>query len=168
MYRMVRKLDSWRMDMAVDRVELIDCQSKAAGSLHTKLVTLLDPNQIEGGVMQASLEYKPSILSSGGQHYDYRAELKTSSALTVIVNPVVVQNILSVFSTNEELDTEFAAEAASLYGSWKARREREWREALASRQNWLCAVEVTAPILVFPEDCYNSNSSELALDLGTM
>jgi hypothetical protein len=35
-YRLVRRVDSWRMDMAVDTFELIDCQSECTGSFHPR------------------------------------------------------------------------------------------------------------------------------------
>jgi hypothetical protein len=165
-YRLVRRVDSWRMDMAVDTFELIDCQSECTGSFHPKLVALLDSSRGDEEVMQASLEYHPAAETSNSKQYDYRAELKTASPLKVVCNPQVLSNILSIFSSEEPLDAEFANEAATLYGSWKARREREWREALASRQNWWCTLEISAPILVIPADCYRENSPELALDLG--
>jgi hypothetical protein len=55
-----------------------------------------------------------------------------------------------------------------MYESWKAQRETDIRTALVSRQKWLCAVEVTAPIIVLPEDCYDRAASELAIDLGML
>ena len=156
--------------MFIDSFDLMDCQATKAGSLHPNLISMLHQTRAtDDHLMRASLEYRPPLSSQDdGGRYDYKAELNISSPLKIVANTDVLRQVVAIFSSTEHLDEELTIEAATMYGEWKAQREREWREVLASRQEWNVVVEVTAPIFVFPEDCYRSDAAEVVFDMGQL
>ena len=41
----------------------------------------------------ASIDYRPLVVVDGDARYDYKAELKTSTPLKIVVNPVVMRKV---------------------------------------------------------------------------
>jgi hypothetical protein len=41
----------------------------------------------------ASIDYRPLVAVDGDARYDYKAELKTSTPLKIVVNPVVMRKV---------------------------------------------------------------------------
>eukprot|EP01052_Picozoa_sp_SAG31_P008229 SAG31_NODE_411_length_15982_cov_7.055027_1_plen_4456_part_00 len=178
-YDMIRRVDSWKMEVAVDAFEVVDCQFAQSKSQYKNLVSLLDESHIStDSVLFASIEHRPPSVPGSiehrplpfapGRRYDYQAELRTSSPLKVVINPAVISKVLSVFSPRHSLDSQFTKEAAAMYESWKLKREIELREALASRQAWAFKVQATAPIIVLPENVFDPAAAVLAIDLGML
>ena len=171
-YEMIRRLDSWKVDVSVETFEVIDCQFAQSQSQHEKLICLVDDSAdyTSDPVLFASIEHRPlPVAANSTKRYDYKAELKTASALKIVVNPSVVAKVITIFSpSRDSLDEQFTKEASALYEAWRTKREIELREALTSRQAWICEVEVTAPIIVMPENAYDPNAAVLAIDLGTL